>query len=314
MRPSDEAKLALFIDFDNIALGARDAGQKLRIDLLLQRLLEKGKLVVKRAYADWSHHPEFVADLHEAAIELIEIPAPRRSGKNSADIRLAVDAMELCHGKEHIDTFVIVSGDSDFSPLVSKLRENDKAVIGMGMRNSSAHLLIANCDEYIFYDDLARERRAAAAAPLERVPESQRQVFDFLLDTIRALLREGRETLYSSLIKDAMKRKRPDFDEGRHGYPTFGDLLEDAQAHGLIEVTRDEKASRTWVVKGITKRSRRGRTERAPESRRAAEAERSGSPAAAEAAPRKAAPRTRRGAEGRTRRRPRRSPPAGGDA
>ncbi|MBM3317081.1 MAG: NYN domain-containing protein [Candidatus Eisenbacteria bacterium] len=300
MRPSDEAKLALFIDFDNIALGARDAGQKLRIDLLLQRLLEKGKLVVKRAYADWSHYPDFVGDLHEAAIELIEIPAARRSGKNSADIRLAIDAIELCHAKEHIDTFVIVSGDSDFSPLVSKLRENDKAVIGMGMRNSSAHLLIANCDEYIFYDDLAQERRAAAAAPLEAVPENKRQVFDFLLGTIRALLREGRDTLYSSLIKDTMKRKRPDFDESRSGYATFGDLLEDAQGHGLIEVTRDEKASRTWVVKGIATRSRRGKSTRPP----APVAEAS---AAAVKPPRERPPaRSRRGTEGRARRRPRR--------
>jgi uncharacterized protein (TIGR00288 family) len=252
MRPSDESKLALFVDFDNIALGARDAGQKLRIDLLLQRLLEKGKIVVKRAYADWSRYKEYMTDLHEAAIELIEIPSPRMSGKNSADIRMAVDAMELCHGKEHIDTFVIVSGDSDFSPLVSKLRENDKAVIGVGMKNSSAHLLISNCDEYIFYDDLVQERRAAEAAPLSAVPEGKRQVFDFLISTIQALLREGRETLYSSLIKDAMKRMRPDFDQSRLGYATFGDLLEDAQTHGLIEVGRDEKAGRTWIVKGIT--------------------------------------------------------------
>jgi uncharacterized protein (TIGR00288 family) len=252
MRSSDETNLALFIDFDNVALGARDAGLRLRIDLLLGRLLEKGKIIVKKAYADWSHHKEYMADLHEAAIELVEIPSPKRSGKNSADIRLAVDAMELCHGKDHIDTYVIVSGDSDFSPLVSKLRENNKSVIGVGMKNSSAHLLIGNCDEFIFYDDLAQERVPAPRIPLTDVPENKRQLFDFLIGTIEALMREGRETLFSSLIKDAMKRKRPDFNQSRYGYSAFGDLLEDAQAQGLLEVTRDKKAGGTWVVTGIT--------------------------------------------------------------
>jgi uncharacterized protein (TIGR00288 family) len=252
MRSSDETNLALFIDFDNVALGARDAGVRLRIDLLLGRLLEKGKIIVKKAYADWSHHKEYMADLHEAAIELVEIPSPKRSGKNSADIRLAVDAMELCHDKEHIDTYVIVSGDSDFSPLVSKLRENNKSVIGVGMKNSSARLLIGNCDEFIFYDDLAQERVPAPRIPLTDVPENKRQLFDFLLSTIEALMREGRDTLFSSLIKDAMKRKQPDFNQSRYGYSAFGDLLEDAQAEGLLEVTRDKKAGGTWVVTGIT--------------------------------------------------------------
>ncbi|MCK4413376.1 MAG: NYN domain-containing protein, partial [Candidatus Eisenbacteria sp.] len=245
MSHADETNLALFLDFDNLALGARDSRQRFQINLLLQRLLEKGKVIVKKAYADWSHHKEYMSDLHEAGIELIEIPSPKMSGKNSADIRMVVDAMELCHGKSHIDTFVIGSGDSDFSPLVAKLRENNKSVIAVGMRNSSAHLLIANCDEFIFYDDLIKEPSHAPSETLDKVPEEKRQAFEFLLRTTRALMREGRETLYSSLIKDAMKRTRPDFNQTSYGYSTFGDLLEDAKAHGLLEVARDEQAGGT---------------------------------------------------------------------
>jgi uncharacterized protein (TIGR00288 family) len=264
MSHSDEPNLALFLDFDNLALGARDSRQRFQVNLLLQRLLEKGKIIVKKSYADWSHHKEYMSDLHEAGIELIEIPSPKMSGKNSADIRMVVDAMELCHGKAHIDTFVIASGDSDFSPLVSKLRENNKAVIGVGMRNSTSHLLVALCDEFIFYDDLIKEPSPAPSETLEQVPEDKRQVFDFLLRTTRALMREGRETLYSSLIKDAMKRKRPDFNQTHYGYSTFGDLLEDAKAHGLLEIARDEEAGGTWVITAIAKaqprrRSRGGR-------------------------------------------------------
>ncbi len=251
MDKSRETNLALFIDFDNIALGARDAHVRVDIQLLLQRLLEKGKIIIKKAYADWSHHKEYMKSLHEAVVELIEIPRPQVSGKNSADIRLAVDAMDLCHGNEHLDTFVIVSGDSDFSPLVSKLRENNKSVIGIGMKNSSSKLLIANCDEFIFYDDLAVQADADAADSLAGVPEEKREIFDFLLSTTQGLLREGRHTLYSSLIKDTMKRKKPDFNESNLGYSTFGDFLEDAMAHGLLEVKRDEKSGGTWVVTSL---------------------------------------------------------------
>ncbi len=252
MDKSKETNLALFIDFDNIALGARDERVRIDIQLLLQRLLEKGKIIVKKAYADWSHHKEYMKSLHEAVVELIEIPRPRLSGKNSADIRLAVDAMDLCHGNEHLDTFVIVSGDSDFSPLVSKLRENNKAVIGVGMKNSSSRLLIANCDEFIFYDDLVEEAETVTATgTLAAVPEEKREIFDFLLSTTQGLLREGLHTLYSSLIKDTMKRKKPDFNEGNLGYSTFGDLLEDATAYGLMEVKRDEKSGGTWVVTSL---------------------------------------------------------------
>jgi len=264
MPQAEESNLVVYIDFDNLAVGARDAGMRLNINLLLQRLLEKGKIIVKKAYADWSHHKEYMAELHEAAIELIEIPAPRLSGKNSADIRLVVDAMELCHSKAHIDTFVIASGDSDFSPLVAKLRENDKTVIGVGMRNSTARLLICNCDEFIFYDDLVKVPAAPSGEGLDRVPAEKRTVFDLLLSTTRALMREGRETLYSSLIKDAMKRKRPDFDQSNYGYATFGELLEEAQAHGLLEVIRDERAGGTWVVKAVKSEPVGRRRKRAP--------------------------------------------------
>ncbi|MCK4305412.1 MAG: NYN domain-containing protein, partial [Candidatus Eisenbacteria sp.] len=267
MRTDQETNLALFIDFDNVALGARDAGESFDVNLLLQRLLEKGKIIVKRAYADWSHYKEYMARLHEAGIELIEIPMPKVSGKNSADIHLVVDAMDLCHGKAHLDTFVIVSGDSDFSPLVSKLRENNKSVIGVGVKNSTSRLLVASCDEFVFYDDLIQETSRPQSESLEDVPQDQRKLFDFLLTTAQGLFREGRELLYSSLIKDTMKRKRPDFNESKYGYSTFGDLLEDAKAHGLLEVSRDRTAGGTWVVMGMgpaAKRRRRRSSAKSP--------------------------------------------------
>ena len=241
-----ERTLALFLDFDNLALGARDAGLRFEIQVLLQRLLEKGPILVKKGYADWSHHKEYMKDLHEAVVELIEIPRPELSGKNSADIRLAVDAVDLCHGNPHLNTFVIASGDSDFSPVVTKLREKYKSVIGVGFKNSSSRLLIGNCDEFIFYEDLVRPGENVTS--LAEVPEDKKKVFDFLLNTTQALMREGRETLFSSLIKDTMKRKRPDFNEGKYGYSTFGDLLEDAKMMGLLHVTRDEDSGGTWAV------------------------------------------------------------------
>jgi uncharacterized protein (TIGR00288 family) len=250
MSSAHETNIALFLDFDNIALGVRDARQRFETQVLLQRLLEKGKIVVKRAYADWSHHKEYMAPLHEAGIELIEIPARRMTGKNSADIRLVVDALDLCYSKHHIDTFVIVSGDSDFSPLVSKLRENDKVVIGVGVRNSTSNLLVSSCDEFIFYDDLFRDLMNRKAQAVD-VPTDKRKLFDFLVVTARRLLQESRGVLYSSLIKDTMKRKQPDFNEARYGYSTFGDLLEDARDLGLLDVVRDEKAGGTWVVRGL---------------------------------------------------------------
>ncbi len=274
MDKSRETNLALFIDFDNIALGARDAGVRVDIQLLLQRLLEKGKIIIKKAYADWSHHKEYMKSLHEAVVELIEIPRPQVSGKNSADIRLAVDAMDLCHRNQHLDTVVIVSGDSDFSPLVSKLRENNKSVIGIGMKNSSSRLLISNCDEFIFYDDLAQQAKTVTATDvLASVPEDKRKVFDFLLSTTQGLLREGRHTLYSSLIKDTMKRKKPDFNESNLGYSTFGDFLEHAMAYGLMQVQRDEKSGGTWVVTSLTDTGRKAPPRRRKATAKAKQAE-----------------------------------------
>ena len=247
-----ETNLALFIDFDNLAIGARDARQRLDIRLLIQRILEKGKIIVKRAYADWHHHKEHMTALHEAAIDLIEVPAPRISGKNSADIRMVVDAMDLCYAKEHVDTFVICSGDSDFSPLVSKLRENNKRVIGVGMKNSSSHLLIGNCDEFIFYDDIYRQNQTQAPVSGANVPLDKREMFDFLVQTVQSLLQEeSRGVLFSSLIKDTMTRKQPHFSERALGYGTFGDVLEEARNLGLLQVERDARSGGTWVVRGL---------------------------------------------------------------
>jgi uncharacterized protein (TIGR00288 family) len=251
MSQERDTNLALFIDFDNVALGARDARQRFDVKLLLQRVLEKGKIIVKRAYADWSHYKEHMSPLHEAAIELIEIPMPRISGKNSADIKLVVDAMDLCYSKEHIDTFVIVSGDSDFSPLVSKLRENNKRVIGIGVKNSSSHLLINNCDEFMFYDDIYRNAVGTPTLSSTHVPAEKRDLFDFLVNTAQGLLQESRGVLYSSLVKDTMTRKQPDFNERNYGYANFGELLEESRRLGLLKVERDARAGGTWVVQGL---------------------------------------------------------------
>jgi len=244
----EERNLALFIDFDNIALGLKSATiKKIEIRLVIERLLEKGKVIIKKAYADWSNYPQYKNELHAAGIEMVEIPKRQISGKNSADIRLAVDAMDLCYGKEHLDTYVIVSGDSDFSPLVSKLRENNKSVIGLGMRDSSSRLLIENCDEFIFYEDLGQE----SAISLETMPKAKAQVFRLLVSTVRALIRENKEIIYSSMVKDTIKRKQPSFSESSYGYSSFSDMLEDAQSLGIIEIARNKKAGGTYVVTGL---------------------------------------------------------------
>jgi len=247
---NDERKQALFIDFENIALGLRDSKHKsFDVNLVLKRLVEKGKIMVKRAYADWERYVEYKRPFHEAAIELIDIPQKKYSGKNSADIRLVVDAMDLAHGKEHLDTFVIVSGDSDFSPLVSKLRENDKYVIGMGVKNSSSELLVDNCDEFIYYEDLLRATKKAV--PIQNLPEKRTEVFAMVADAIRALQRENKEVLWGSMIKQTMKRKRPDFDEGYYGYSTFSKLLEDAAKQGILELKKDQRSG-TYIITGFT--------------------------------------------------------------
>ncbi len=270
--------MAVFCDFENVALGVRDAKiDRFDIKPVLERLLLKGSIVVKKAYCDWDRYKAFKASMHEASFELIEIPHVRQSGKNSADIRLVVDALDLCYTKSHVDTFVIVSGDSDFSPLVSKLRENAKKVIGVGVKNSTSDLLVANCDEFIFYDDLVREqsrnasRREGAGQARqkagderqtkaenderddreERKSEERRsKAIAFAVETLDALALERGDSgkIWASVLKSAIKRRRPDFNETRYGFRAFGNLLDEAQARGLLEVGRDEKSG-TFVLR-----------------------------------------------------------------
>ncbi|MDX9884796.1 NYN domain-containing protein [Thauera sp.] len=267
----DSVSMALFCDFENVALGVRDANyDKFDIKRVLERLLLKGSIVVKKAYCDWDRYKSFKAAMHEANFELIEIPHVRQSGKNSADIRLVVDALDLCYTKSHVDTFVIISGDSDFSPLVSKLRENAKQVIGVGVKQSTSDLLIANCDEFIFYDDLVRDSQRAAAKreardnppPVSRrSPEEEKQrreemealrgkAIDIAVETFEALLAERGESgkIWSSMLKEAIKRRKPDFNESYFGFRAFGNLLEEAQSRGLLELGRDEKSG-TYVTR-----------------------------------------------------------------
>jgi uncharacterized protein (TIGR00288 family) len=238
--------LAIFIDFENLALGFQGRRERFDIVRVLERLVEKGKIVAKKAYADWSRFSAYTGLLHESAIELIEIPKRAQTGKNSADIRLCVDAMDLAYSKEHIDTFVIVSGDSDFSPLVSKLKELGKDVIGLGMQPSTSDLLRDNCDEFIYYEDLGQSKEMAPALDA-KLPESKRKALELLMESLLALRRENKEVLWSSMVKDTMKRKKPSFNEAYHGYRTFSELLEDASKQGLLELETD-KRSRTYVV------------------------------------------------------------------
>jgi uncharacterized protein (TIGR00288 family) len=248
--PSGQARsLAVFIDFENLALGFTGRkGVAFDIHRVLDRLLEKGKVLVKTAYADWGSFREYTHQLHESGVELIEIPKRSMTGKNSADIRLCVDAMDLSYSKEHIDTFVVVSGDSDFAPLVAKLKENGKYVIGLGMKGSTSKLLAENCDEFLYYEDLgAAEGPETAPAEKKKIPKEKREVFFLLFDAIRALQRENYGVIYSSLVKDTMKRKRPSFNEASHGYRSFSDLLEDAEKAGYIALKTDERSG-TYVV------------------------------------------------------------------
>jgi len=259
--------MALFCDFENIALGVRDAKYaQFDIKKVLERLLLKGSIVVKKAYCDWARYKDFKAPMHEAAFELIEIPHVRQSGKNSADIRMVVDALDLCYTKSHVDTFVIISGDSDFSPLVSKLRENNKHVIGVGVRAATSDLLSANCDEFIFYDDLvtaqeaqkkrASRKSAAKAAPEEKKPSDAKaeepgraELMEFLVETIEALIAERgeEEKIWGSMVKQTMKRRKPGFAESAYGYRSFRELVEDAQKQKLLVMTRDEKSGQYTV-------------------------------------------------------------------
>jgi uncharacterized protein (TIGR00288 family) len=236
-------QLAVFIDFENIALGIGSGAFDVR--RVLDRLLEKGKVIVKVAYADWHRFRNYTTDLHENGIELIEIPRRAATGKNSADIRLVVDVMDLSWNKEHIDTFVIVSGDSDFSPLVAKLKENGRRVIGLGMKASTSPLLANSCDEFIYYEDLARVP-AAAAQGAQPIADSE-DAFLLIADTVRALQRENFDVIQASLVKDTIKRKRPTFSEAALGYGTFTELLQAAEQAGFVALRRDER-SRTYLV------------------------------------------------------------------
>ena len=259
--------MALFCDFENVALGVRDAKYaQFDIKKVLERLLLKGSIVVKKAYCDWDRYKEFKATMHEAAFELIEIPHVRQSGKNSADIRMVVDALDLCYTKAHVDTFVIISGDSDFSPLVSKLRENNKYVIGIGVKDSTSDLLAANCDEFIFYDDLvrvqeAKKKQAAKKAPPKAKTETakptaakgeedkKQEAMDFLVETVEGLISErgSDEKLWYSMVKPTMQRRRPGFNESYYGYRSFKELMEDAQRHKLVVLVKDEKSGQYTI-------------------------------------------------------------------
>ena len=247
----DEQRLALFIDFENIAIGVRDAHyRKFDVNLVLERLLEKGKLLSKKAYADWSRYSDYKRSFHESAIELIEVPQKSVGGKNSADIRLVVDAMDMSFQKEHINCFVVCSGDSDFSPLVSKLKENNKYVIGLGVKNSTSDLLIENCDEFIFYEDLVRVQQRPMPTLGGSLTEKLQDCFGLLVDAIVALQRENKEVLWGSMVKETMKRKRPSFNESYYGFRTFSHLLEDAQRRGIVMLRRDQKSG-SYVIEDL---------------------------------------------------------------
>jgi uncharacterized protein (TIGR00288 family) len=266
---SVEKSLAVFCDFENVALGVRDAQYaKFNINKILERLLVKGSIVVKKAYCDWERYKDFKATMHEAAFELIDIPHVRQSGKNSADIRMVVDALDLCYTKSHVNMFVIISGDSDFSPLVSKLRENAKTVIGVGVKNSTSDLLISNCDEFIFYDDLIREqaqkretrttaqgsaaktKKKTNAKPKDRMQEG----IDLALETADALNAErgDQEKLWGSMVKQALKRRRPGFNESYYGFQSFSKLLEEAQARGQLDLELDERSG-GYIIRDVVR-------------------------------------------------------------
>ena len=264
MQSNERSELAVFIDFENLVLGLKGRrDQVFDIHKVMERLLEKGNIIVKRAYADWSRFTSYSRSFHEVAIELTEIPKRQSTGKNSADIRLAVDAMDLCYAKEHIDTFVILSGDSDFSPLVSKLRENGKRVIGLALRGSTSDLLVSNCDEFIFYESIQPPR-----AKSEGLPEDKEGILTLVTDTVTALLREGRDPIQASLIKDTIKRKQPSFTEADYGYRSFTELMEDAQDRDLISLSSDPRSGTYLVTLGKPVVKSRPRTRRATSSRR----------------------------------------------
>jgi uncharacterized protein (TIGR00288 family) len=266
--------LAIFADTENVAIGVREAKfGELDISLVLERLLDKGNIIAKKAYCDWSNYKQLKKPLHEAAFELIEVPHVSYSGKNSADIRMVVDALDLCYSNEHVDLFVILTGDSDFSPLVSKLRENNKRVIGIGVKHTSSDLLIENCDEYIYYDDLVRDKKKSKSNKRSKGRKSsggtsssgsgsksrskgakkteggsKEEALEMILDQVEALFRERDANVWASLVKQTLKRKRPNFSETFYGYRNFSELLEDAEKRGLLEIEKDEKSGGYIIV------------------------------------------------------------------
>ncbi len=255
--------MAVFCDFENIAIGVREAKfSQFSIEKVLERLLVKGNIVVKKAYCDWTRYESYKRGMHEAAFELIDIPHVRQSGKNSADIRMVVDALDLCYTKAHVDAFVVVSGDSDFSPLVGKLRENDKLVIGVGVKHSTSELLVNSCDEFIFYDDLVREQKkpkpakAAPPKPSKGDPadkaEKMDEAVELVAETVEAMIevRGEEDRIWGSMVKQAIKRRRPGFNERYHGFRSFNALLEEAEDRGLIQLTADEKSGGYLVRAG----------------------------------------------------------------
>lgn len=257
-KTTETENMAVYCDFENIALGVRDARfAQFDIFKVLERLLTKGNIVVKKAYCDWDRYKEFKGTMHEAAFELIEIPHVRQSGKNSADIRMVVDALDLCYTKSHVDTFVIVSGDSDFSPLVSKLRENNKIVIGIGVKNSSSELLIANCDEFIYYDDLVRVKQKRKKPVKKTSPKTSRtskedEAIELVLETLEALVEErgSEDTIWGSMVKQTLKRRKPGFNQSYYGYNSFNRLLEEAAARGLLDLVPDERSG-GYIIRGF---------------------------------------------------------------
>jgi len=239
-----DSRIAAFIDFENLALGVRQAKfDKFRLDLVLDRLVEKGKLIFTRAYADWSRYRSEKQEFHGANIELIDIPKKRISGKNSADIRMVVDALDLSYTRSHVSTYALLTGDSDFSPLASKLAEYDKYVIGLGVKNSTADLLVNVCDEFIYYDDIIRESRQSRQPRAVRgVSEKVAEMFDLIMDAIDALQRDDHDVIWGSMVKQQIKRKKPSFSERYFGYRTFSDALDAAKKAGLIDLRRDQRS------------------------------------------------------------------------
>ena len=265
---ADEShSLAVLIDFENLAIGMErpsgkpTSGRSSRtkvtaevfdIKLVLERLVEKGKVIVKRAYADWGRFESYRVAMHDAGVQMMEIPERGKTGKNHADIQLCVDAMDMCYSKEHIDTFVIVSGDSDFTPLVSKLKENGKSVIGLGIKDSTSDLLAASCDEFIYYEDVVTGP-AKPSVPVADIPRAKRPAMDLMIEAVQALQRENKDVMLASMVKDTMRRKQPQFSESSYGYRSFSDLLQDAERLGIITLRADQRSG-TWVVAGFAEK------------------------------------------------------------